>query len=48
MKNKEYYESLDRNSQEYIEYEKFNRIGNNPNGISFETFKRDLQDLRIK
>jgi len=30
-----------------LQYEEFNRLSN-PKGISFETFKRDMQDLKIK
>ena len=48
MKNKEYYEGLDKDSSEYKAYHKFNKLGNNINNISFETFKRDIQDLKIK
>ena len=47
IKDKEYYNSLDKDSSEYIAYAKFNRLSN-PKGISYETFKRDIQDLKIK
>ena len=46
MKNKQHYESLDKDSQEYIEYAKFNKLSNKK---GYEDWKTEQdEDVNIE